>query len=324
MWKIIGYAASAIGVLTGLIALIQWMATPTPPLEISVVDQGAEEIVVNASANPVHGSTKVVAHSLTVDGVELQAPSGALYVANHVRLVNGGGITGPDFAVVATVLEGGKLDSSGRAGRPGATGAAEPSGGTDGGRIVVAAARIDNTAIVADGGQGGDGAPGTDGANGTAGSNGRNGDCAGFGDWEKAQPGGNGGPGGDGGNGQAGGPGGTAGEILLIVSEQPPMAVSATGGRGGNGGASGRYGQGGAGGSGGAGCTGLGGSQNSRSRGADGPDGRPGHEGQPGANGRDGTSTVRTIYFGDVKEAFEANPENTNAFLDALRGLRPN
>lgn len=323
MSKTLGLLAAVIGIGGAIIAVANWLMEPTPAVEILLIEEGAGETLVNADANPVAGAEFAITETLTVDGVKLEAAPGALYVANSVKLVNGGTITGKDFAVVATVLEGGKLSASGPPGGLGSTGAAGPTRGMDAGRIVVAAARIDNTEIAANGGKGGDGAPGTDGSDGAAGSNGRNGKCKKFGGWKKAQPGGNGGPGGDGGNGQTGAPGGAGGDILVVVSEQPPRVVSAVGGKGGTGGPPGRYGQGGAGGTGGAGCTGLGGSQSSRNNGAAGPNGSPGLEGQSGPDGRNGTSTVRAIYFGDVKRAFDENRDNPGAFLAALRALRP-
>ena len=201
-------------------------------------------------------------------------PDRSLIIANDVNLQDAV-LRGKNFAIVAATLTGGVLDASGREGE-------------SGGELLVSAARIRGTKLLARGGDGAAGPNGTDGQNGSGGANGRNGKC-GAGSYQSAHAGADGSPGTDGTNGSNGGDGGNGGNIYIVSLASNIIQTDVSGGNAGQSGVGGRGGRGSAGGKGGSGCTGLGGSQSSKSSGAPGQDGVDGITGRDGRQGRDGT-----------------------------------
>lgn len=208
-------------------------------------------------------------HELKIDGGTLIVPDDVTVMANHIRLQNGARIIGNRFAVVATTIEGGVIDVSGK------SGPLDGSPGANGGTLIAAAARIINTSLIANGGDGGPGVSGHDGLDG------RNGRCDGFGKWVKANPGRNGATGGSGGSG------GSGGAITVYHSPAYPMQAKL----GTEGGLGGPPGIGGRGGTGGRGCTGLGGAQSNAQN------GKPGISGQRGVSGESTLPDIIEIPF---------------------------
>ena len=247
----------------------------------------------------------VEADTLVIDGVVLQAPPGAVYLANAIRMRNGGGIAGPDFAVVAVTIAGGLLDASGDSGKHGkkppsagthrwCTDAAEgmgsstdlskqkeeiPEDGHPGGTLIVVAEAIDGTIIKADGGDGGVGAHGADGEHGIRGKCGCRPDNGGSGD-----------------DGQAGGNGGDAGVITLLLPSEHILSSlqhSSRGGFQGHSGKGGRLGKG---------------AQANRECGRGSPVGQDGREGRHGDRSRYGDSTepiIKIVPFEEIKAALD-------------------
>lgn len=286
---------AVLGVIAAIIAI--WQAIPSKPDDERLLfpDQ-TKKIQVDADSR--WNDQMQGAHLLSVSGVVLNVPDGSVVSANHIRLQNGGRITGRNFGVLATTIEGGSIDATGNDGASGTTPGAAGLRGQDGGTMVVVAARISNTALNANGGDGGAGAVGQDG------SDGRNGRCDGFGKWVKANPGG------AGGNGGAGGAGGSGGSIAVYHSpafsiQTPPKS---------EGGIGGTPGAGGRGGTGGRGCVGLGGSQSNAQN------GKPGISGEQGISGLPTTPAVKAVPFHTVVDLMHEK-ENLSMSMETLAEL---
>jgi hypothetical protein len=231
---------------------------PIPDLSITRADQLTPSVLEGRFA------------TVTIDGVHAQMPGGSTLAANDIVGINGGGLQGTKFSVVARRLANLTVDVSGGSGHPA-------------GAVRLYVKTVQNSRLLAKGAPGKNGTDGSPGSRGVDGANGRDGDCAGFGGYRGADQGGNGGNGGDGGDGQAGEEGQAGGLITLTTIANPvDIQVVVNGGEGGAGGLGGAAGGGGRGGTGGRGCTGLGGSQPNQS------DGRPGLPGSPGKNGASG------------------------------------
>lgn len=291
-------------------------AVQQPPLvESSVVLE-----VTELNLREVMARHQISVDALIVDGVQVEAPAGAVYIANRFELRNGGEIVGSDFAVITSALIGGRLAAIGTLGNPGSSPGANGTGGGRGGRLVVAAARVQGTKLQATGGMGGDGARGATGVAGSNGSNGQDGQCGpgALGQFRGSTDGGSGAGGGVGEHGGSGGGGGQGGELFLLTLRDASPEIQVDGGMGGRGGEGGAGGPGGAGGKGGAGCNGLGGSQPTRPNGRDGQDGAPGEAGSAGPQGASGTIWHRRLDdFGAIVATLKRSPSVTEV-RDAL------
>jgi hypothetical protein len=228
--------------------------------------------------------------ALTIDGVRAQVPDRATLVANEITAINGGGLVGADFSVVARHMANMQIDVNGlRA--PGAS----P------GSIRLYVKLIENSHILANGAPGARGADGTSGTNGTDGANGRDADCHGFGAYHGANVGGNGGDAGNGNPGQPGGNGQNGGLVVLSTIVNPVgSTIDVSGGKLGKGGTGGQPGNPGRAGKGGRGCSGLGGNASTEA------DGKDGHPGQQGANGADGADGKDGEYRLQIIKTFDA------------------
>jgi len=300
-WKQIERVGILVALLVGIIGIAQvvrgcWGTKRQD--NIRFIDNNT---VRTLSADTVGKSLVFISGRIVVEqSVEL--PRGAFVATNELMIADGAKLTAKDLTIVATRLEGGQIDASGRPPKePGAT-------GDPGGNVFIAAARIRGTSIRADGGRGGDGSPGL------AGSNGRDGKCDGFGGYRGADPGQPGQPGNRGGNG------GDGGYITVLTSypftPQPSLRA----------GEPGKGGPGGSGGRGGAGCVGLGGTQPSQDPGP------PGPTGADGLRGSEGTPDVRTdVPFDKVTDKFrrwfggEASTthESVTRLVQELKAIAP-
>ena len=224
-----------------------------------------------------------------------RVPVGMSLIANDIHGRPGGALIGTDFSVVARTLSGVTVDVSADSQR---------GPGRKAGSVWLYIKRVDNSVLIARGGNGSAGTDGAPGIDGTNGADGRDGRCDGFGGYRGA---GSGGDGGNGGDGQTGGPGysgGAGGSIILTTIVQPINTnVDVGGGVGGHGGSGGAPGAAGRGGRGGSGCVGLGGSQTTR---ANGSSGQPGRRGEDGPSGFDGTVGDYRLVLVDTFDAIVA------------------
>ena len=272
--KIGGYFVGAIGLAAALVALYPVVFPPTPDNKILLIPSRntPEDLSPIQTAD---FKQPVIRTEVSInEPVEVDSP---VYVmTNRLSFGEGGILKAPEITIFATNVTGGRLDASGD------NATEEGKDGSKGGSIFVAAAHIQGTVIVAEGGRGARGQRGRGGVHGRAGR------CSGFGGWRKAQTGGGGGQGGKGGSG---GPGGT---VTIVVSKEHgfPAANARV-----DGGDYGQGGQGGPGGPGGSGCTNIGGTQRAA------PAGPAGPAGDSGDHGDDGVVVIQEVGFRDVKEA---------------------
>lgn len=313
---LIGFAASIAG-------LWPLLFPEQPDATIKLLPGIATTIVFDVHAKTLPTPPTVIGGTIVVDGIKLEAPDGALFAANKISLLNGGIIHGINFAIVAPIIQGGQLDASGASGAPGnADTRPNPTRGQNAGRIFIATAVLEGTAIRVDAGNGGKGKDGLNGPAKLHASDGQNGDCGGFGAYRGAQRGADGAQGNPGEAGQDGAAGGNAGSIVLLLSASaPPPDISAKTGQGGKRGEGGHGGDGQEGGKGGAGCTGLGGSQPNQPDGHAGPRGAEGKHGETGADGRDGSVTIQHVHFRDVAAAWRRAPGQPISALDSIGAL---
>ena len=289
--KIGGYFVGAIGLAAALVSLYPVVFPPTPDNEILLIP--SPNIPNDLSPLQAADFKQLVIRSEVSINEPVEVDSPVYVVANHLSFGERGVLKAPEITIFATNVTGGRLDVSG------SNATEEGKDGLKGGSIFVAAAHLQGTVIVAEGGNG------ARGQRGRGGSRGRVGRCSGFGRWRKAQ---NGGSGGRGGKGGSGGPGGT---VTVVVSKEHgfPAANARV-----DGGDYGQGGQGGPGGPGGSGCTGLGGTQRAA------PAGPAGPSGDSGDLGEDGVVVIQEIGFRDVKEAVGDNLGSINiAKLNAAK-----
>jgi hypothetical protein len=248
--------------------------------------------------------------SLTINGVHAEVARRATLVANEVTAINGGGLTGSEFSVVARHMANVTIDVSGSR-KPGASASAV--------RLYVKL--VENSRILANGSQGTSGTAGAAGANGPDGANGTDGNCGCCGAYRGAKAGANGGDGGNGTNGQPGDNGQSGGLVVLTTIENPVSStIDVSGGQPGQGGAGGNPGSPGRGGTGGRGCTGLGGSQPNEADGHAGRPGQPGSAGQPGLHGAPGEYRLQIVpTFDPIAEKVKTLPNDQ--LHDALQKL---
>jgi hypothetical protein len=230
-------------------------------------------------------------NTLRIDGTTLVVPDRKVVVANNVEFVNGGGLSGRRYSVVARTVHNGSITADGAHG-------GSRNDGKDGGQIFLYVKEFNNTNVTANGGNGGPGSEGDAGNDGKDGANGQDGRC-GPGithQFRGSTAGGDGENGGPGSDGKPGGKGGKGGSILLTaIRNEPELKASVSGGLGGSGGSGGSGGAAGRGGTGGAGCNGLGGSQPDRPSGKNGLPGKSGKKGADGDSGTNGTFAVELV-----------------------------
>ena len=310
-WKIIGVAATLIGLLAAVITLYDKFIIPIPDHEIVLVDDFKNEIKFDYN-NTSFDSSFLIANKIIIDGYNITVPNKGLLIANIIEMKNGAAIYGDDFYILSTKIIGGKISSTG-------------SRGVNGGDIFIISAHIDGTEIVSNGKNGIDGRSGQDGSRGFNGKDGRDGSCGAgiFGDWRSPERGQDGGNGGNGENGHDGENGGDAGKITVLVSNDLSMPAVSKGGLGGRGGQGGAAGRGGKGGAGGRGCSGLGGSVTTHSSGKDGIDGKPGKSGKNGLRGKTNDPTVKMISFHQVKKIFRENRNDRQRLIEQLLLIEP-
>lgn len=261
---------------SSLISKAYAQSKPLPDLTVTKVDQLLRPEVWGAHYQ-----------SITIDGVHAQVPNHATLVANEIRAIHGGALTGSDFSVVARHVANTTIDVSGTQQSPA-------------GSVHLYVKLLENSPVLASGAPGSPGNPGPTGANGADGAKGADAGCGGFGSYHGAHAGGNGGDAGNGGTGEAGHDGQRGGLVILTTITQPVYSpIDADGGKGGAGGLGGAPGTPGRAGAGGLGCTGLGGTAQNENP------GQPGRPGQPGANGRDGVEGARGEYLLNIVPTFD-------------------
>ena len=312
-----------IGFVSSVYGLWPLLFPEQPDAKVVLLPTNSGRVLFNADAKTLPVPPIVQADTIAIDGVVLDLPRGTLLVANRVTLSNGGAVRGPEFAVVAPVIEGGLIDASGDAGKAGnLPSQAAPTSGQAGGKVFIAAAVIEGLRIRADGGAGGAGDKGANGAPKPHAPDGDNGNCGGFGAYRGAQRGSDGEVGNPGQAGQDGAPGGDGGTIILTLSSITPSPdASASRGSAGASGIGGRPGPGQKGGKGGAGCVGLGGSQTGQPDGHDGAEGPAGANGRPSLDGRVGVVTVRHVHFRDIAATWSRYRDQPLKALDTIRSL---
>jgi hypothetical protein len=292
-----GQQKQRVGVRAFFVETVYAQSSPLPNLTITRADQ--------LLLPEVWGKRY---QSLTIDGVRAEVMGRSTLVANEITAINGGGLAGSEFSVVARHMANLTIDVSGSR-KPGAS----P------GSVRLYVKLVENSRVLANGQQGAPGQAGAPGANGLDGGNGADGSCGCCGGYHGAKPGGNGGDGGNGTPGQPGGSGQNGGLVVLTTIVNPVSStIDVSGGQPGLGGAGGAAGIPGRAGSGGRGCTGLGGSQPNEADGRAGRPGQAGGTGQPGAPGAPGEYRLQIVKsFDGIAEKVKALP---NAQLyDALQ-----
>jgi hypothetical protein len=239
--------------------------------------------------------------SITIDGVHGQVPARATLVANEIRALHGGELTGSEFSVVARHMANITIDVSGTR-QPGA----------NPGSLYLYVKLVENSHLLANGAPGAPGNAGQQGKSGDNGANGRNADCGCCGAYHGANAGGNGGDAGNGTTGEPGHDGQRGGLVVLTTIINPAdSSVVVEGGKPGMGGPGGPPGLPGRGGSGGLGCTGLGGTAQNENPGQPGRPGQAGANGQPGLPGAAGEYRLQVIpTFDAIVEKVKTNPND--------------
>jgi len=283
--KWVGGFVSVLGLIAILITIWQFLPKASDDDRL-LISEDAPEITISADSDWNPSNRRL--GRLNIDGAVVRVPDDQVVLANHIHMSNGGKIIGNRFAVIATTIEGGAIDATGDDGHSGKPAGANGENGVSGGEVLIVAARISNTRILANGGNGGNGARGSDGRSG------RRGNCDGFGKWRRAQAGQ------AGGNGGSAGAGGDAGHIILVHSPEFPVVPRPQS----VGGLPGTPGEGGNGGVGGRGCTGLDGAQPNASNGA------PGSFGSTSSPGKTREPDVFSIPFREIAKIAE-EPELT-------------
>ncbi len=242
-------------------------------------------LIINGSnIDELKGKRQISADEIRLENAVWPLEPGSVIIANRLSMEGTSRIEGEDLSVIVGGLVGGALDASG-------------SPGQDGGALLLAASRIQGTAILSRGGQGTPGQDGANGKDGAAGSPGVNGRCGPgmLNEFRGSTNGGGGGNGTNGHDGAKGGAGRRGGQIFLLSVEAVIVEPLVNGGPGGRGGRGGFGGRGGPGGRGGSGCTGLGGTQPTRANGPQGQDGLPGRSGEAGDSGLPGAVWSRRL-----------------------------